>query len=228
MIYGKEKLFEAITGPRWEMDESTGELFLYNWERNRRLAYHEFGEDYGGVYATLGMAFLNGNGGWTEVFSMNHMFTDQGEEKVSFLVLTRTDETKLIWYDEFVFYDTKRRSGMGGGSLPEHPLSEQVAKDRKELLYEKEQLPEKLDYELTANLFIKQMTDGEMERPVLVPEGLFTYKEPVELASGTMATSFNLTIAGGLIANAKGVEELRVAIAIFGLVMDRDMMRFPK
>ncbi|OGD70801.1 hypothetical protein A3D09_00665 [Candidatus Collierbacteria bacterium RIFCSPHIGHO2_02_FULL_49_10] len=226
MICGKEKLFEAITGPRWEIVESTGELFLYNRERNRRFSYFVQEEWYGGVIATLGVSFRNGYGEWTGVLSMNHLLTDEGEERVSFLILTRADGTNPL--DEMVFYDTKRRWEMGGGSLPEHPLSERVAKDRKELLYEREQLPEKLDYELTANLFVKQMIDGEVERPVLVPEGLFRYVEPVELAPGTMATYANLTVAGRLMADAKTPEESRVATSIFSLVLDRDIMRFPK
>lgn len=227
MIYGKEKLFEAITGPRWEMDESTGELFLYNRERNRRLAYHEYGEGYGGTYATLELHFQNENKGWSDIFSMSHRLSDEGEEKSTFLVRTSGDGTKLVWFDEFFFYDTHKRWETGGGAMMEHPFSEQVAKDRRELLYDRDQLPEKLDYELTASLFIKQMIEGEMERPVLVPEGLFRYVEPEELAPGTTATYQNLTVAGGLIARARNKEELRVATSIFSLVMDRDLMRFP-
>src|SRR3989344_2359742 len=172
MIKEVERLFEAITGPGWEVNEVTDELELHNHGLARRLSYREPNEKHGGGYAALGMSYLNENGGWSEVFSMKHLATEEREDIV-FVVWVRGNETRRRWFDEMVSYDVRHGRLIGDGAImTEPPFPTRVAEDRKELLYNVEELPEKLNFEMTASLFIEQMIRGEMERPVLVPLGM--------------------------------------------------------
>ena len=169
MIKEVERLFEAITGPGWEVNEVTDELELHNPGLTRRLSYREPNEKHGGGYAALGMSYLNENGGWSEVFSMKHLATEEREDIV-FVVWVRGNENRRRWFDEMVSYDVRHGRLIGDGAImTEPPFPTRVAEDRKELLYKMEELPEKLNFEMTASLFIEQMIRGEMDRPVLVP-----------------------------------------------------------
>src|SRR3990167_2790898 len=170
MIKEVERLFEAITGPGWEVNEVTDELELHNPGLTRRLSYREPNEKHGGGYAALGMSYLNENGGWSEVFSMKHLATEEREDIV-FVVWVRGNENRRRWFDEMVSYDVRHGRLIGDGAImTEPPFPTRVAEDRKELLYNVEELPENLDFEMTASLFVEQMIRGEMERPILVPE----------------------------------------------------------
>lgn len=214
MINGVERLFEAITGPEWKVeDEVRGVLESHNFDRTRKLSFEGMAVKKG-THSLLEMSCLNENMGWSEIFSMRHFSTDQGE-KMTFVVWSRGDETKRCWFDEVVSYDTifGRRIG-DGGRMSSPPFSGRVAGDRKELLYDWGELPEKLDFEMTANLFIEQIIRGEMERPVLVPEGYFQYGEPEEIAPGTWAHAPNITVAAKLFVTATTPEEKRIAGAI--------------
>src|SRR3989344_1907507 len=169
MIKEIERLFEAITGPEWKVNEATDELELYNPDWTRRLSYREPNEKHGGGYAALGMSFLNENGGWSETFSMKHLATEKREDNV-FVVWVRGNESRRRWFDEMGSYDMRHGRCIGSGAVVTEPsFSTRMAEDRKELLYNVEELPEKLDFEMTASLFIEQMIRGEMGRPVLVP-----------------------------------------------------------
>ena len=224
MIKEVERLFEAITGPGWVVeDEARGELELYNPGRTRRLSYRWPNEKHGGGYAMLGMSFLNENGGWSKIFSMNNLITEKREEMM-FVVWTRGNETRPRWFDEMVSYDQRYGRRIGdGASMSETPLPVRVAEDRKELLYDMSELSEKLDFEMTANLFVEQMIRGEMERPVLVPEGYFQYEEPEEIAPGTWAHAPNITAAAKLFVTATTPEEKRIAGAINRWIFEQEI-----
>jgi hypothetical protein len=57
---------------------------------------------------------------------------------------------------------------VGRGSI----VDRRVCEDRRELLRSEDEMPERIDLVLTANLFVDQMIRGEMVRPILVPEGM--------------------------------------------------------
>lgn len=168
MIEGVGKLFEAITGPEWRMEnEETGELVKYNFDKTRQLFYVGSDVKWGSSsFADMGLRFLNEDGGWDEVISIKHTCR-LDEEKVEIAVRARWKNEKiesLYWYS-----GGGRRSvyGFAGGGLTSDP---RVLENRQELLPGEGEMPEKIDLVLTANLFVDQMIRGEMERPVLVPE----------------------------------------------------------
>lgn len=204
-------MFEAIIGPEWRMEnEKTGELVKYNFDRTRKLSYVGREAEDGDVFATMKMSFLDNDGQWREVINLRHYdFDNFAEEKVVITVMV-TDENigpMTIRYSEGKtnVVEDKRWSKI---------TDPRVLEDRRELLLSYDELPERIDLVLTANLFVDQMIRGEMVRPVLVPEGYFQYEEPGEVSR-----------AERLLAEAKNAEELKVAKAINRWVMDQEMAR---
>ena len=225
MIKEVERLFEAITGPDWEFDEETGELLKYNFGRTRKLTYVGWEAGDGDVFTTMGMSFLNDKGDWDEVFSLRHFsFFDMGKEDVMITAMARGKNrpTRALDYS-FRYNDNGgwSRSVAGSGVTTD----KRVLEDRQELLPSEDELPERIDLVLTANLFVDQMIRGEMERPILVPEGYFQYEEPGDVTYGAVIYSPNVTRVERLIAEARNSEELRMAKAINRWVVDQEMAR---
>ena len=169
MIKGVERLFEAITGPEWQAgNEETGELVKYNFDGTRKLSYVGWEMADGDVFATMGMFFLNDKGGWDEVFCLRHFsFFDSEKEDLVITAIARGKDrpTKELDYS-FRYYKGGRwsRSERGNGLTTD----KRVVEDRQELLPDEDEMPERIDLVLTANLFVDQMIRGEMVRPVLV------------------------------------------------------------
>lgn len=222
MVHGKEKIFEAIVGPEWNKDESDGTLYRYDRERKRRFSYKDWSEHYEGViFVEMGMSAINDKGGWDEIFSMNHYTTEDGE-KMSFSILVCENDSEPH-FNKMVFFTTHQNiRSVGGGVIEDKTYAAKMPKPTIGF-YEESQIPNGLDYEMTANLFINQMVRGDFDQPVLVPKGLFAYKEPVEMAGGAMAYAPNITLASQLIARAKTPEEYRVAEKIYAWVVDQEV-----
>lgn len=217
MVYGKEKLLEAFDRSGWEMGDVEEELLFYNTERNKRFSYEQWESGRDGIYANLGLFFLDkGSGEWVRAFSMGHLTTGKNEE-FSFLISARAGGSE--YRSKEVFYDSDLGSWLIRG--------EQSTEIGSELLYDVNRLPKKLDLEMTADLFIRQTILGKMERPVLVPKGLFTYEKPV-LVDSLGAYSPSLMRAQELIAKAKTDEEIKTAEAIFWWVVDLEGIPAPK
>lgn len=166
MIKGVERLFEAIIGSEWQMEnEETGELVKYNFDRTRKLSYVGRVAEDGDVYATMKMYFLDDDQ-WREVINLRHYdFDNLPEERVVITVMV-TDERigpMTIRYSEG---GTNVVGGRGWGKATDP----RVLEDRRELLPTYDKMPDRIDLILTANLFVDQMVRGEMVRPVLVPE----------------------------------------------------------
>jgi len=222
MIRNVERLFEAITGPEWQVgNEETGELVKYNFDRTRKLFYVGWDAGDGDVFATMGMSFLNDKVDWDEVFSLRHFsFFDLGKEDIMITAMARGKDGQPINFrysrdGRYSYYNER-------WSLPS---CRRIFEDRQELCPSDDEMPEKIDLVLTANLFVDQMIRGEMERPILVPEGYFQYEEPGEVTYGAVIYSPNVTRVGRLIADARNSEELRMAKAINRWVVDQEMAR---
>ena len=172
MIKEVERLFEAITGPGWEMNEETDRLELYNFGRTRRLSYVGWDVGDGDTFATMGMSFLNDEGEWDGVFDLRYYsFSNQNKEEVTITATARgiNRSTKALDYSFRYYKDGGgwSRSVAGSGLTTDKGVLE----DRLELLPGEDEMPKRIDLILTANLFVDQLIRGEMERPVLVPAG---------------------------------------------------------
>ncbi len=214
MIRNVERLFEAITGPEWQVEnEETGELVKYNFDRTRKLIYIGLDAGRGEVIANMGMYFLNENGGWDEVIGLVYLDFPDKVEKLTISAMARGKNGSRAALDYCFFYD---ESGRWSRSMGNRGLiaDKRVVEDRQELLFSEDEMPKRIDLVLTANLFVDQMIRGEMERPVLVPEGYFPYEELEGVA---------MERASRLVSEAKSREELRVTKAINQWVVGQEM-----
>ena len=165
MISNVERLFEAITGPEWRMEnEETGELVKYNFDKTRQLFYAGSDVKWGSSsFADMGLRFLNIDGGWDEVVCIRYTCRSD-EEKVTVDVRTRGEKI-----DSLVCYSGAGKQDFYGYAIEDFTSDRRVLEDRRELLPCVDEMPERIDLFLTANLFVDQMIRGEMVRPVLVP-----------------------------------------------------------
>ncbi|MBI2325777.1 hypothetical protein HYU91_00080 [Candidatus Collierbacteria bacterium] len=224
MIKEVERLFEAITGSEWRMEnEKTGELVKYNLDRTRKLSYVGWRDGKNVELANMGLLFLNDNGKWDEVIGLRYM-SSPVKEKMVIEAMARGVNRPIITLDKCFRYSMDGRwwdGVVGRGSI----VDRRVCEDRRELLRSEDEMPERIDLVLTANLFVDQMIRGEMERPILVPEGYFQYEEPGDVTYGAVIYSPNVTRVERLIAKARNSEELRMAKAINRWVVDQEMAR---
>lgn len=182
MIKEVDKLFEAITGPGWEMNEKTDRLELYNFDRTRKLTYVGLNAGRGEVIADMGMYFLNENGGWDEVIDLIYSDFPDKVEKLTIMAMARGKNRPGMPLDYRFDYNNNGRWSRNAGNRGS-TTDKRVQEDRQELLPSEDEMPERIDLDLTANLFVDQMIRGEMVRPVLVPEGMINedwYFRPAE------------------------------------------------
>ncbi len=225
MIRGIEKLTDMFGNEGWTVNEINGSLELLNNFKTRKLVYRTWPEEISGTvyYAKLELCFKNEVGGWEEVFRMRHVMMDSKEEL--YFVVEAGSSKPFLWTRD-VGYDARRGGrvmhGLSKVELPDDQGFYRVVEDRSELVYAVDDLPRDLDYEMTANLFLGQVLRGEMERPVMVPRGLFEYIEPVEIAPGSTAHAPNITTAAKLYLWAVTPEQKRIAGAINRWVVEQE------
>lgn len=221
MIRNVERLFEAITGPEWRMEnEETGELAKYNSDRTRKLTYVGWRDKRNIELANMGLFFLNDNGKWDQVIGLRYM-SSPVKEKMVIEVMARGVSTPVTILDKCFRYSMDGR--WSDGVVGRDPIVDRrVREDRRELLPSEEEMPERIDLVLTANLFVDQMIRGEMERPILVPEGLFSTPESEEVTFGAMTYSPNVVKAARLIEEAGSPEEIRVAVRVWRWMKDQE------
>lgn len=223
MIRRVEQLFETVTGPAWRSGDEDGERLLYNPSGDRRLSYIGWKEGERDI-ADMGLYFLNEKGGWSEVIGLRYLSSSDKEEVMIMVMARERDLSSPRPSDPHFCYTEIGRSNL----LSEgHDLisDKRVLAGRLDLLLTEDEMPAELDLILTASLFVDQVARGEMYRPVLVPKGLFTYEEPVELTqiSGASSHSSNVVRAAALISQARNKEELRVAERIYAWVVSQEL-----
>ena len=163
MIIGVERLFEAITGPEWEMNEATGELVKYNSDRTRKLSYVGWDGGDSDVFATMKMSFLDNDNQWEDVVNLRH-YSFRDEERVVIVAMAMGKDGQPVnfrYSKSGMYFYYNERWGLSS--------YRRVLEDRQELLLSEDEMPKEIDLILTANLLVDQFVRGEMDRPVLVP-----------------------------------------------------------
>lgn len=209
-------LMNSFAKPEWHEGER-GEI--YAEKGNCRFEYVGLP---GTEFSRMSFLIKNKSGGLDNIFEL--ISREKAGEAVHEISLG------LAWPGSKKGWNGEVRYGVGGERLSgmiafREGLVGRSGNDEARNYYypAEDDCPKRLDLGLTIALFIFQLTRLEFERPVLVPDGLYTYVEPEELFPGTWAFAPNITNAAKLYVWAQTAEEKRVSAAINRYVIEQEV-----
>lgn len=184
-----------------------GELFA--GDEFRRFEY----TSHGSGLSRAALLVKNEMDGWDVVMELVSRF-EENERLVQTLSVGVIPESPGQGWGRERFYDRNGTRLSGMSKIFSGIRFDDIEAQMREMLFPVGECPEEIDMGLTIALFFDQMKRLNFSRPVLVPDGLFTYVEPEELYPGARAFTPNITNAAKLYVSAQTAEEKRVAAAI--------------
>lgn len=199
-------LAEKFVSNEWDERE----LVRYSPDGNRRFVFRSVGlEDRGRT--DLELDIRHSGGGWMPVMEWKQSIDEGG---INYYFTVGCDDGSLPFYDSL---------GEGSVSCWIFGADEEVESYWPEIVFDRDQIPEVIDVDLTVELFRNQVIRGDFSRPVLVPAGKFKYEPPVHLGGDSYAYSMNISRAALLLRTGRNAEEERAYEALWRWVVEKEL-----